>query len=53
MLALSVFIFSSCFLQPPNKKAASVKSGVSKKGDGGGQSKSSKVVEPEDIEVNS
>ncbi|CAA3011554.1 MOR1 isoform X1 [Olea europaea subsp. europaea] len=35
---------------PPNKKAASLKSGVSKKGDGGGQSKSSKVVEPEDIE---
>ncbi|KAL2473261.1 Protein MOR1 [Forsythia ovata] len=35
---------------PANKKGASVKSGVNKKGDGGGQSKSSKVVEPEDIE---
>ncbi|CAA2988094.1 MOR1 isoform X2, partial [Olea europaea subsp. europaea] len=35
---------------PANKKAASVKSSITKKGDGGGQSKSSKVVEPEDIE---
>ncbi|KAL2502344.1 Protein MOR1 [Forsythia ovata] len=35
---------------PANQKGASVKSGVNKKGDGGGQSKSSKVVEPVDIE---
>uniref|UniRef100_A0A5B7AKF7 Protein MOR1 n=1 Tax=Davidia involucrata TaxID=16924 RepID=A0A5B7AKF7_DAVIN len=35
---------------PANKRGGSVKSGVNKKGDGAGQSKTSKPIEPEDIE---
>ncbi|KAL3522236.1 hypothetical protein ACH5RR_015070, partial [Cinchona calisaya] len=35
---------------PVAKKASSTKSGVNKKGDGSGQAKSSKPVEPEDVE---
>ncbi|KAK9267215.1 hypothetical protein L1049_009635 [Liquidambar formosana] len=35
---------------PANKKAGPVKSGATKKGDGAGQLKTSKSVEPEDIE---
>lgn len=48
------FPFMICYAsyQPSTKKAASVKSGVNKKGDGTGQLKSSKPLEPpEDIEV--
>ena len=39
--------------QPANKKGGAVKSGVSKKGEAAGQLKTSKAVEPEDVEVNS
>ena len=37
--------------QPANKKGGAVKSGVTKKGEAAGQLKTSKVVEPEDVEV--
>lgn len=51
LLPEALNFFSPSF-QTANKKGGAVKSAGTKKEDGGAQAKTSKLVEPEDVEVN-